>query len=127
MQSLFKRFYDNFVYGLIDSVHLFRNAKKGIFIKANDNCVRVLDGSKLPLEWVEVPVFEAGDLLNKQERWEYFNETKVYPPVKFASKIVQVNATDIYIVGGGPPSLLSREYRVASSCLTVNIETGELA
>ena len=42
------------------------------------------------------------------------------------SKIVQVNRSQVYIIGGIYPSLMGRVYDVARSCLRVDLETGIL-
>ena len=87
MQLLFKRLYNDFAHGLFARMHIFR--VKGIFVGYYDQCVRVLDGRRLPLEWVELAVFEKGDMKNLEERKAYFNENYVFHgPGKFLQKII---------------------------------------
>jgi len=44
------------------------------------------------------------------------------------AKTVQVNSTDLYVIGGSEKdhSLLTKPYHVPTSCLKINIETGQL-
>jgi hypothetical protein len=78
------------------------------------------------MEWRELDVYEAGDRRSKAEKNRYFTERGIVGIS--ACKIIQINETDIYVIGGHPfyPTLMSRDYDVAKSTLQISIRTGQM-
>ena len=73
------------------------------------------------LQWNVLEVYEKDGVDGEMEKNEYENKLS-------HSKIIQVNETDVYIIGGNNlfRSLLKREYDAPKSCLLLNNHTGKL-
>ena len=61
---------------------------------------------------------------NNRVRKNFFSKDKS-ENITF-SKIVQISRDQVYVIGGASPTLLARDYDVSTSCLKVDICTGEL-
>ena len=94
-QSLMHRYYDEFLYGLINTVTLYIN--KGLCLKSHKACIKVFNEG----EWVDVLLNDGSD-----NQAFYSDKTTQISPT--CSKLIQVNRTDVYVIGGSPyyPSLL---------------------
>ena len=122
--TLYKRFYNVFVTGIIDKIVLpdWRYDSKWSFALNEDSaCLKVLHD----FTWSPLAVFEKGE--NRRTRSQYFKKKK--KGLMSWSKMIRINRTDVYVIGGDKtyPSLLTREYDVACSCLKINIITGEIS
>ena len=71
------------------------------------------------LKWQDLPV---------HEKWNTADIEIQQGGDPLKEKIIQVNATDVYIIGGNKidnkSSLLKQPYNVSKSCLRINIYTG---
>ena len=76
------------------------------------------------MEWKKLEVKMQGEYL--LARKEYLREDK--RAYLSNAKTIQVNASDVYVIGGHEQdhSLLAKPYHVPTSCLQINVETGEL-
>ena len=97
LQRLNKRYYNSMVIGLIPKIILWRGTS--VVCKIHTASIKVLDAAKL--KWTEVEVVEEGDESTKEERLRFFAEKSRDQAQSNAwSKIVQVNKTDVYFMGG---------------------------
>ena len=68
--------------------------------------------------------------VSQEKKTEYFKwfEGARDQHMPVLSKFIQVNATDLYLIGGNLqyPSLLARHFLVGKSCLKIHLKTGEL-
>jgi hypothetical protein len=108
---------------MVKVIHLY--CRKGFALREDDDKLKVLDPLVKPLKWRDLVVKEKKENMKKRAAW--FD--KLEPGSTTYSKIVQVNATDVYIIGGDEmyKSLLARDYNVPRGCLKVNISTAEVA
>ena len=92
---------------------------RGYFLLTHQSKLCVLDPRASTLEWKDLSVFEKGSITTCMDE-----ESQVFS----YSKIIQVNHTDVFILGGeqNHPSLLSRPYTVASSCFKIDVKNGQL-
>ena len=86
--------------------------ERGILLKAKSIYIKLLDQSDYTWKDTKITDFIGGD--------NCANVTE--------SKIIQVNTNEVYIIGGDSsyPSLVAGYYNVPTSCLHVNLKTGEL-
>jgi hypothetical protein len=72
------------------------------------------------MAWEKVLVSEAGEDMGERE--EYFGKFEGKKKCSW-SKVIQMNKTDLYIIGGIDlfASLLNRKYDVGRSCLKIDL------
>jgi len=96
------------------------------YAACNRGSLKILD-NKSSL-WTELAVLEKG--VSQEKKTEYFKwfEGARDQHMPVLSKFIQVNATDLYLIGGNLqyPSLLARHFLVGKSCLKIHLKTGEL-
>ena len=148
--TLYKRFYNVFITGIINKIVLpdwRRSDVKCSFGLYEDsdslsvltnlqgivkNLITESQGSLNEFTWTDLPVRERGE--SKHTRAKYFkNKNSLFGRKKIGSmswsKIIRINLTDVYVIGGDHqyPALLAREYDVACSCLKIDISTGKIS
>ena len=117
LQLVSKRFYFTFVAFVMRGVSVFR--RRGVRLYRNCGWLEVFT----QFEWQKLFVKEEGE--DSQERLTFFEDKNQNSST--CSKLIQVNHTDVWVIGGGRPmsaSLLAREYDVPTSCFKINIKTG---
>ena len=80
----------------------------------------------LEQEWKDFEVFEKGEKQRKQFWFDIQKQDYRYHPKRGLNYILAVNGTDFYIIGGENPALLARSYDPLTSCLKVDMSTGEV-
>ena len=121
-----KHAYSVFALQLIPSITLFRlgNVATGYRLKIAESSIQIADLNTF--EWRTIDVSEKGDLRTSQQNEKYF-ETVRGRGYTSSSKMIQVNRTEIYVVGGrqGYPPLLARSFDVTKCCIKIDMETKE--
>ena len=80
------------------------------------------------LKWRTIKVCESADKNIDENKKAFFKMSRNFSGFNWTNKIIQINSTDIYVIGGHKKykSLLAREYDVPKCCLQINIKNGML-
>ena len=118
-QTISKRVYKSWAHALIPMIHLFR--RKGLSLRGNQGCLKVFDAKKL--QWGSLHLKEPGQTMQRSKA--YFKGNLA---TRTNSKLLQINDTVVYVVGGSQdrPSLLPYRYNVPRSCLRIDMKKQEV-
>jgi len=119
LQRLKKRFYRDFAPAVINPLRVF--TLKGFKLLENAPYGQMF--SQTRLVWEDFYVKEIGE--TNEDRLAFF-EGK-YQDAPTMSMIVQTKDSEVCLIGGKCPSLLTHEYDVARSCLLIDLVGGILA
>lgn len=131
LQGAYKRFYEMIGKDLVQTIKLYSigNTTKGYCAVIGESKLWVMDSDGPKLEYRNMTCYEKrSDMSDKQieDFWKKYEQYKGRPS---AAKIVQVNETEIYKMGGSSGSrvLIPRKnYKEQKTCWKIDISSGEV-